>query len=85
VTARDHGCASIKSEGLPRHNFLDGAPLFPPERLRNQDSGNLRLNHFAVELRSTKHRFGLTINPRLFLYEHPASAACESAQSTLSV
>jgi hypothetical protein len=35
-----------------------------PEKVEDQDSGNLTLNHFAVDLRSTNHRFGLTSNPR---------------------
>jgi hypothetical protein len=35
---------------------------FSPERFEDQDSGNLTLNHFPVEDRSTNHRYGLNID-----------------------
>ena len=38
------------------------APLRLPEKVEDQGSGNLTLNHFSVEDRSTNHRFGLYID-----------------------
>ena len=35
-----------------------GAPLRLPEKVEDQGSGNLTLNHFPAERRSTTHRFG---------------------------
>jgi len=35
-----------------------GAPLRLPEKVEDQGSGNLTLNHLPVEDRSTNHRFG---------------------------
>ena len=35
-----------------------GAPLALPEKVEDQGSGNLTLNHLPVEDRSTNHRFG---------------------------
>jgi len=35
-----------------------GAPLRLPEKVEDQGSGNLTLNHLSVEDRSTNHRFG---------------------------
>ncbi|PYX87627.1 MAG: hypothetical protein DMG68_11110 [Acidobacteria bacterium] len=32
------------------------------QKVEEQDSGNLTLNHSTVDLRSTNHRFGLTRN-----------------------
>jgi hypothetical protein len=39
-----------------------GAPLALPEKVEDQGSGNLTLNHFPVEDRSTNHRFGPNID-----------------------
>jgi hypothetical protein len=37
------------------------APFVLPERVEDQDSGNLTLDHSAAERRSTNHRFDLLI------------------------
>jgi hypothetical protein len=39
-----------------------GAPLRLPEKVEDQGSGNLTLNHLPVEDRSTNHRFGPNID-----------------------
>ena len=39
-----------------------GAPLRLPEKVEDQGSGNLTLNHLPVEDRSTNHRFGPDID-----------------------
>src|SRR6266478_8450086 len=39
-----------------------GAPLRLPEKVEDQGSGNLTLNHLSVEDRSTNHRFGPDID-----------------------
>ena len=54
-----------KSEGVVEDTRLQsgvGASQRVPEKVEDQDSGNLTLNHSAVDLRSTNHRFGLTRN-----------------------
>jgi hypothetical protein len=70
------GSPSIRTKALSRAHLPSGfATAFFAREVEDQDSashpaksapsgtlGNLTLNHFAVDLRSTNHRFGLTIN-----------------------
>ena len=54
------GCPSIRAKALSRTN-LSWRCVSTARCARegeDQDSGNLTRNHFAVELRSTNHRFG---------------------------
>ncbi len=60
----DKNEGGVKDELVPAV-FL--APFFSPEKVEDQDSGNLTLNHsagaiFPPEDRSTTHRFGLNLD-----------------------
>ena len=61
----EFGVPLDKSEGAVKGIVLLGgasSTAVSPEEVEDQDSGNLTGNHCAVDLRSTNHRFGLTLD-----------------------
>jgi len=89
MKAKVQGVARVpldKNEGSVKGIVVLGgarAPLVLPERLRTKGSGNLTRNHFAVDLRSTDHRFGLNHQALLFRHSRRRAALAERSAQRL--
>ncbi len=62
--SNSRGCPSIRAKALSRQKcpVQCRSTACCAREVEDQDSGNLTLNHFPVEDRSTNHRFGLYID-----------------------